>query len=47
MQQAEAIVLKDPDVETVFSAAGTTLSLRGTTTSLTPYQGSHDGAAEG
>lgn len=40
MKQAEQIVLTDPDVQTIFSAAGTTLSLRGTSTSLTPYQGS-------
>ena len=40
MQYAESIVLKNPDVATVFAAAGTTLSLRGTTTALTPYQGS-------
>ena len=39
MQQAEAFMRKIPEVETLFSAAGTTLSLRGTTTSLTPYQG--------
>jgi len=38
--KAEAIVQKDPDVETVFAAAGASLSLRGTTTSLTPYLGS-------
>jgi HAE1 family hydrophobic/amphiphilic exporter-1 len=40
VKQAEAIVLKNPDVETAFSAAGTTLSLRGTTTTLQPYLGS-------
>ena len=40
VQQADAIARKHPDVETVFSASGTTLSTRGTTTSLTPYQGS-------
>lgn len=39
MAKAEAIVMKDPDVETVFSAAGANLSLRGTTTTLTPYLG--------
>jgi len=38
--QAEQIVMKNPDVMTVFSAAGTTLSMRGTTGNLTPYQGS-------
>ncbi len=37
---AEDTVRKMPDVETVFAASGTTLSLRGTTTTLTPYQGS-------
>jgi hydrophobic/amphiphilic exporter-1 (mainly G- bacteria), HAE1 family len=40
MLYAESIVLKNPNVATVFSAAGTRLSLRGTTTALTPYQGS-------
>ena len=39
MMKAEAIVRKDPDVETVFAAAGANLSLRGTTTTLTPYLG--------
>jgi len=40
MLRAEQIVRKNPDVQTLFAAAGTTLSLRGSTTSLTPYQGS-------
>lgn len=40
MLEAEAIVRKNPNVETVFSAAGSTLSQRGSTTALTPYQGS-------
>lgn len=40
MIKAEAIVQKDPDVQTIFAAAGASLSLRGTTTSLTPYLGS-------
>ncbi len=40
MLQAETIVRKNPNVETVFAAAGSTLSQRGSTTSLTPYQGS-------
>jgi HAE1 family hydrophobic/amphiphilic exporter-1 len=40
MQQVEQIILSNPNVATAFSAAGTTLSLRGTTTALTPYQGS-------
>ncbi len=39
MLKAEAIIQKDPDVQTVFAAAGASLSLRGTTTSLTPYLG--------
>jgi HAE1 family hydrophobic/amphiphilic exporter-1 len=40
MLRAEQIVLKNPDVQMVFSAAGTTLSLRGSTTTLAPYEGS-------
>ena len=40
MQKAEKIMMKVPDVDTVFAAAGTTLSLRGTTTNLLPNQGS-------
>jgi HAE1 family hydrophobic/amphiphilic exporter-1 len=40
MKRIEGIILKNPNVQTAFSAAGTTLSLRGTTTSLTPYEGS-------
>ncbi len=40
MHQVEQIVLGNPNVGTAFSAAGTTLSLRGTTTNLTPYYGS-------
>lgn len=40
VRKADAIVRSDPDVETVFSASGTTLNLRGTTTSLTPHLGS-------
>lgn len=40
MLQVEQILKKDPDVETVFSAAGTTLSLRGSTTAQISYQGS-------
>lgn len=39
IQQAEAFVQQIPEVETLFAAAGTTLSLRGTTTTQTPYQG--------
>lgn len=39
MAQAEAFMRKIPEVQTLFAAAGTTLSLRGTTTALTPYQG--------
>ncbi len=40
MQQVEQILTRNPNVQTAFAAAGTTLSLRGTTTSLTPHQGS-------
>ena len=40
MLKAEAIMQKVPDVDTIFSAAGTTLSLRGSTTALLPNQGS-------
>jgi HAE1 family hydrophobic/amphiphilic exporter-1 len=40
MHQVEQILLNNPNVNTVFAAAGTTLSLRGSTTALTPYQGS-------
>ncbi len=40
MKKAEHIVTADPDVATCFAAAGTTLSLRGTSTSQTAYQGS-------
>ncbi len=36
----DATVVADPDVETVFAASGTTLSLRGTTTALSSHQGS-------
>jgi HAE1 family hydrophobic/amphiphilic exporter-1 len=39
MKQMEAILLKDPNVETVFAAAGTNLSLRGTSTTLYNNQG--------
>ncbi len=39
MRQVETILLKNPDVETVFSAAGTGLSLRGSTTQLVGYLG--------
>lgn len=38
--QMEQILLADPNVQTAFSAAGTTLSLRGTTTAAIPNQGS-------
>ena len=38
--QAEKIVYSDPNTSTAFSAAGTTLSLRGTTTTLMPYTAS-------
>ncbi len=40
MQQVEHIITSNPNVQTAFAAAGTTLSLRGSTTALTPYQGS-------
>ncbi len=40
MKQIEAYLLKDPDVSVVFAAAGTTLSLRGTSTAQIGYQGS-------
>ncbi len=39
MVQAEKILLDNPNVATVFSAAGTNLSLRGTSTSLNANQG--------
>lgn len=39
VKQAEAILLKNPEVQAVFAASGTTLSPQGTTTALTPYQG--------
>jgi HAE1 family hydrophobic/amphiphilic exporter-1 len=37
--RAEEIVRKNPDIQTVFAAAGSNLSLRGTSTSQTAYQG--------
>lgn len=40
VKEAEQILLSEPDVETVFSAAGTTLSLRGSTTAAIANQGS-------
>jgi HAE1 family hydrophobic/amphiphilic exporter-1 len=40
MKQIEKIVSSNPDVDTAFSAAGTTLNLRGATTQLIPFQGS-------
>ena len=40
LQQAEKIVYSDSNVSTAFSAAGSTLSLRGSTTTLIPYEGS-------
>lgn len=40
MMQAEKIVTDDPNVQTAFVAIGTTLSMRGSTTSLSPNQGS-------
>lgn len=40
MHQVEDTINHNPNVQTAFSAAGTTLSLRGTTTALYPYMGS-------
>ncbi len=40
MRAVEQHLLADPDVQTVFSAAGTSLSLRGSTTAQIAYQGS-------
>ena len=40
MHQVEKIVLGNPNVETAFSASGSNLSLRGTSTQLIPFQGS-------
>lgn len=40
MRRVEGILLKNSNVMTAFSAAGSTLSLRGTSTTLRPYQGS-------
>ncbi len=40
VRQAEKILMDDPDVETVFSAAGTNLGIRGATSAQTSYQGS-------
>ncbi len=40
MMRAEKIVYSNPNVATAFSAAGSTLSLRGSTTTLIPYEGS-------
>jgi len=40
IQQVEQILISNPNVATAFSAAGTTLSLRGSTTALNPNQGS-------
>ncbi len=39
MKNVEKIIMHNPNVAAVFSAAGTTLNLRGSTTSLTPYEG--------
>jgi HAE1 family hydrophobic/amphiphilic exporter-1 len=36
----ESALMANQNVETIFSAAGTSLSLRGSTTALVPYQGS-------
>ncbi len=40
MLDIERVVKSHPDVESVFAASGTTLSLRGTSSTLIPYQGS-------
>lgn len=40
MKRVEDIVRRNPDVETAFSAAGSNLTMRGSTTTLRPYQGS-------
>ena len=40
MRSVEKHLLSNPDVQTVFSAAGTSLSLRGSTTAQIGYQGS-------
>jgi HAE1 family hydrophobic/amphiphilic exporter-1 len=40
MRSVEAHLLANPDVQTVFSASGTSLSLRGSTTAQIGYQGS-------
>ena len=40
MQQVEAILMKNPNVDTAFSAAGTNLSIRGASTALISNQGS-------
>ncbi len=39
MKKVEQIIMKNPQVQTVFSASGTTLNLRGATTSLASYEG--------
>lgn len=39
MDQVEKMLMADPDVETEFTAAGASLSLRGTTTAQIGYQG--------
>ena len=40
MRRIERMTLADPNVQSVFGASGTTLSLRGATTNLIPFQGS-------
>jgi len=40
MKVVEGVLLQDPDVQYVFSASGTQLSLRGSTTAQISYQGS-------
>lgn len=40
MKKVEGYLMKQPDVQVVFAAAGTTLSMRGSTTAQIAYQGS-------
>ena len=40
MKRVEAFLMKQPDIQVVFAAAGTTLSMRGSTTAQIAYQGS-------
>src|SRR5262249_55430645 len=40
VKQVEGILKSDPNVNTAFSAAGTSLNLRGAATAMIPFQGS-------